>query len=149
PKIGNVSLVRAHAILARKLRRRHRMEGHGGAGRSVETMITGAHSIIYSQDAEADRAFLRDVLNFPHVDVGHGWLIFQLPPGELAVHPADKGNTQALYLMCDDIEAFVGRMAQAGRVCGPVQMLSWGAVTMLTLPSGAQLGVYQPRHKLP
>jgi len=112
-------------------------------------MITGAHIIIHSKDAEADRAFFREILNFPHVDVGHGWLIFRLPPAELAVHPADYGGGQQLYLMCDDIEAFMHRMAEAGRDCGPVQMLSWGALTMLMLPGGAQLGVYQPRHERP
>jgi hypothetical protein len=112
-------------------------------------MITGAHSIIYSKDADADRAFLRDVLNFTDVDVGHGWLIFRLPPAELAVHPADKGGSQELYLICDDIEVFMRRMAELGHACEPVRMLSWGALTMLTLPSGAQLGVYQPRHERP
>jgi hypothetical protein len=112
-------------------------------------MITGAHIIIYSKNAEADRAFLRDTLNFPHADVGHGWLIFRLPPAELAVHPVDEESSQELYLLCDDIEAFRRRMAEVGRACEPAQMLSWGARTMLTLPSGAQLGVYQPRHKRP
>jgi hypothetical protein len=112
-------------------------------------MITGAHSIIYSKDADADRAFLRDVLNFSHVDAGHGWLIFRLPPAEMAVHPADKGAGQELYLICDDIEVFMRRMAELGHACEPLRMLSWGALTMLTLPSGARLGVYQPRHERP
>src|SRR5262245_4332409 len=112
-------------------------------------MITGAHIIICSKNAEADRAFFREILNFPHVDVRHGWLIFRLPPAELAVHPAEKGGGQELYLMCDDIEAFMRRMAASARDCEPLHMISWGALTMLTLPSGALLGVYQPRHERP
>jgi hypothetical protein len=71
-------------------------------------MITGAHSIIFSTNPEADRAFLRDVLELPHVDVGGGWLIFGLPPAEVAVHPSKSNNVHELYFMCDDIEAFVG-----------------------------------------
>jgi hypothetical protein len=75
-------------------------------------MITGAHSIIYSRDAEADREFLRDVLKLTNVDVGHGWLIFGLPPTEVAVHPSERNNEHELYLMCDDIEGFVAEMAR-------------------------------------
>jgi catechol 2,3-dioxygenase-like lactoylglutathione lyase family enzyme len=112
-------------------------------------MITGAHITIYSKDAEVDRAFFREILNFPDVDAGHGWLIFRLPPTELGVHPADKGGGREFYLMCNDIEAFIRQMAEAGRDCEPVRMLPWGALTMLTLPSGAKLGVYQPRHERP
>ncbi len=112
-------------------------------------MITGAHSIIYSTDAEADRAFLRDVLQFPHVDVGHGWLIFGLPPAEVAVHPSANNGPHELYLMCDDIDAFVAAMAQHDIACTPVDQQGWGRVTRITLPGGGELGVYQPRHTRP
>jgi hypothetical protein len=112
-------------------------------------MITGAHSIIYSKDAEADRAFLRDTLGLAFVDVGHGWLIFRLPPAELAVHPSSEGQSQELFLMCEDIERFMERMGQAGRACDPAQSLAWGTMTYVTLPSGAKIGVYRPRHATP
>jgi hypothetical protein len=112
-------------------------------------MINGAHTIIYSTNPEADRAFLRDVLQLPNVDVGHGWLIFGLPPAEVAVHPADKNNVHELYLMCADIEALVTKMKQRNIACAPVQDQGWGLLTTLTLPGGGQLGVYQPRHARP
>jgi hypothetical protein len=112
-------------------------------------MIVGAHSIIYSTNPEADRAFLRDVLRFPNVDVGHGWLIFGLPPAEVAVHPAEEGEMHELYLMCDDVEAFVAEMNSRGVVCGPIHNQPWGALTHIALPSGGKLGVYQPRHARP
>jgi hypothetical protein len=112
-------------------------------------MITGAHAIIYSASPDADRAFLRDVIGLPHVDVGHGWLIFGLPPSEIAVHPAEKNGAHELYFMCDDIEAFVAAMNTRGVVCGPVQNQGWGLLTPLTLPGGGTLGVYQPRHARP
>jgi hypothetical protein len=112
-------------------------------------MIVGAHSIIYSTNPEADRAFLRDVLRFPNVDVGHGWLIFGLPPAEVAVHPAEEGEMHELYLMCDDVEAFVAEMNSRGVVCGPIHNQPWGALTHIALPSGAKLGVYQARHARP
>ena len=111
--------------------------------------ITGAHAIIYSKDAEADRAFLRDVLKFPHVDVGHGWLIFGLPPAEVAVHPGEENDRHEFYLMCDDIEAFVREMQGRGVECAPVQNMGWGTLTQVTLPGGGKLGVYQPRHARP
>src|SRR5688572_10566010 len=112
-------------------------------------MITGAHSIIYSRDAEADRAFLRDVLQFPNVDVGGGWLIFGLPPAEVAVHPSEENDVQELYLMCDDVEALVTDMKQRGIACDPVQNADWGLLTRITLPGGGKLGIYQPRHARP
>ena len=111
--------------------------------------ITGAHSIIYSTDAEADRAFLRDVLQFPSVDAGEGWLIFALPPSEVAVHPDDENGTHELYLMCDDANAFVAEMQHRGVACDPVQNAGWGLLTRLTLPGGGKLGVYEPRHARP
>jgi hypothetical protein len=112
-------------------------------------MINGAHSIIYSTNPEADRAFLRDVLKLPHVDVGDGWLIFGLPPAEVAVHPADENDVHELYLMCDDVGAFVAAVKQHGLRCDAVQNQGWGLLTRLTLPGGGKLGVYQPRHARP
>jgi hypothetical protein len=112
-------------------------------------MIIGAHSIVYSTNPEADRAFLRDVLQMPHVDVGQGWLIFGLPPAEVAVHPADENDVHEFYLMCDDVEAFIARMKQSGIPCGAVQNQGWGLLTHVTLPGGGKLGVYQPRHGRP
>jgi catechol 2,3-dioxygenase-like lactoylglutathione lyase family enzyme len=112
-------------------------------------MIIGGHSIIYSTDAEADRAFLRDVLGFPNVDVGGGWLIFGLPPAELAVHPSGKNDVHEFYLMCDDVDAFVASMDKHGVACAPVQDQGYGLVTQVTLPGGGKLGVYQPRHARP
>lgn len=112
-------------------------------------MITGAHSIIYSTNAEADREFLRDVIGLPHVDVGHGWLIFGLPPSEVAVHPDDENNRHELYFMCDDVDAFVAQMKERGFACDEVQNQGWGMLTHVTLPGGGKLGVYQPRHARP
>ena len=112
-------------------------------------MITGAHSIIYSKNAEADRAFLRDVLGLPNVDVGGGWLIFGLPPAEVAVHPSDENGVHEFFLMCDDVEAFIAEMKDRGITCGPVQNPRWGTLTEVMLPGGGKLGVYQPRHARP
>jgi catechol 2,3-dioxygenase-like lactoylglutathione lyase family enzyme len=111
-------------------------------------MITGAHVILYSADADADRAFFRDVLEYPSVDAGHGWLIFALPPAELAVHPAAAAGHE-LYLMCDDLDAFRERMAGLGVPCGEPTTERWGTITSLTLPGGGTLGVYQPTHPSP
>lgn len=112
-------------------------------------MINGAHSIIYSKDPEADRRFLRDVLGLPSVDVGEGWLIFGLPPAEVAVHPGDKNDVHELYLMCDDIEALVAALRKRGQACGPVLNRGWGLLTEVPLPGGGKLGIYQPRHARP
>jgi catechol 2,3-dioxygenase-like lactoylglutathione lyase family enzyme len=112
-------------------------------------MLTGAHAIIYSANAEADRAFFRDVLQLGNVDVGDGWLIFALPPAEVAVHPARHNDRHELYFMCDDVAAFVSRMKKHGIACSAVQDQGWGLVTQLTLPGGGKLGVYQPRHPRP
>ena len=109
-------------------------------------MITGAHVILYSRDAEADRAFLRDILGYPHVDAGGGWLIFKLPPSEVAVHPAEASESHELYLMCDDVNATVEELAAKGIVCGPVDDQGWGLLTSIQLPGGGQLGLYEPRH---
>jgi len=112
-------------------------------------MIIGAHSIIYSTNPEADRAFLRDVLELPHVDVGDGWLIFGLPPAEVAVHPSDKNDVHEFYLMCDDVEAFVAAMSKRNITCNPVHNVGWGVLTQVNLPGGGALNIYQPRHKRP
>jgi hypothetical protein len=112
-------------------------------------MIIGAHSIIYSKSPDADRAFLRDVLGLTNVDVGGGWLIFGLPPSEVAVHPSDTNGVHELYLMCDDVNAFVAEMRKHGIACGPVEDQGWGVLTQVTLPGGGKLGVYQPRHARP
>jgi hypothetical protein len=112
-------------------------------------MIIGSHSIIYSKNPEADRAFLRDVLKLKNVDVGHGWLIFGLPPSELAVHPSEKNDSHEFYLMCDDITKFVGEMQNHEIVCAPITDQRWGLLTQMTLPGGGKLGVYEPRHARP
>jgi hypothetical protein len=112
-------------------------------------MIIGAHSIIYSTNPEADRAFLRDMLKFPYVDVGEGWLVFGLPPAEVAVHPSDKNSVHEFYLMCDDVESLITEMRQHNVNCGEIEKQSWGLLTHLTLPGGGRLGVYQPRHARP
>ena len=112
-------------------------------------MIIGGHSIIYSTAAEADRKFFRDVLKLTSVDAGHGWLIFGLPPAELAVHPAEKNDVHEFFLMCDDVEAFVTEMERHEVTCAPVQDRGYGIVTQVTLPGGGKLGVYQPRHARP
>ncbi len=109
-------------------------------------MISGAHLILYSQDAEADRAFFRDVLGFSSVDAGRGWLIFALPPAEAAVHPAAQGGKLELYWMTDDVHAAIETLAAKGVECTPVSEQGWGIVTEVTLPSGAKLGLYQPKH---
>ena len=112
-------------------------------------MITGTHSIIYSKNAEADRVFLRDVLKLANVDVGHGWLIFGLPPAEVAVHPSENNDVHEFYLMCDDVHGFIVDMKKHQVVCDPVEDQRYGLFTRLTLPGGGKVGVYQPRHARP
>ena len=112
-------------------------------------MLNGAHAILYSRDAEKDRAFLRDVLGLAGVDVGHGWIIFGLPPAEVAVHPGDANDEHELYLMCDDVEGFFAEMGEKGVSCSPIQAMGWGMLTQIQLPGGGRLGVYQPRHARP
>lgn len=111
--------------------------------------IIGAHSIIYSTDPVADRAFLRDVLGLPSVDAGAGWLIFGLPPSEVAVHPSRRNDVTELYLLCSDVSAFVASMKKGGVRCAPIRDQGWGLLTRLTLPGGGTIGVYQPRHARP
>jgi hypothetical protein len=112
-------------------------------------MITGAHAVIYSTSPEADRAFLRDTLKLTHVDVGRGWLIFGLPPAEVAVHPSDKNDVHEFFLMCADVQAFVAEMQRQGVETSAIQDQPWGRLTQLALPGGGKLGVYQPRHERP
>jgi hypothetical protein len=112
-------------------------------------MIQGAHVILYSKDAEADRAFFRDVLRWPFADAGHGWLIFALPPAEIATHPADENDSHELYLMCDDVRAFIAEMKAKNVDCSAIEEQRWGSITRLTLPGGGKLGVYEPKHPSP
>ena len=111
-------------------------------------MIFGAHVILYSKDADADRAFLREVLGFSSVDAGHGWLIFALPPGEVAVHPADENNRHELYFMCDDLKAEIAALKAKGVECSKVHQERWGSITNIRLPGGGQVGLYQPKHPM-
>jgi catechol 2,3-dioxygenase-like lactoylglutathione lyase family enzyme len=108
-------------------------------------MISGAHVILYSTDVEADREFFRDVLKFPHVDAGEGWLIFALPPAELAVHPANEAAHE-LYLMCDDLKTTLrGLKERKAKFSAPAER-DWGTIVMVSLPGGSKLGIYQPKH---
>jgi catechol 2,3-dioxygenase-like lactoylglutathione lyase family enzyme len=110
-------------------------------------VINGAHVIIYSRDAEVDRTFFRDVLAYPHVDAGDGWLIFRLPPAELAFHPAAGDQRHELYLMCDDIKQTVDELTERGvEFTSPITEAGWGRTTAFRLPGGAELALYEPRH---
>jgi len=120
-------------------------------------MIFGAHILFYSKNADADRTFFRDVLGLQSVDVGHGWLIFSMPPAEAAVHPAEAEFTQThaghqllgavLYLMCDNLQAEIEVLKKKNVQCTEIQEAPWGASTTIPLPSGSALGLYQPRHQ--
>jgi predicted enzyme related to lactoylglutathione lyase len=113
------------------------------------TVIGGMHTILYSKQPDAVRAFFRDVLDFPSVDAGHGWLIFAAPPGELAIHPCDDRGYHEMYLMCQDIKSEVARLKAKGvEFPEPVTELRWGRVTKLKLPDGQTLGMYQPLHPM-
>jgi hypothetical protein len=110
-------------------------------------MITGAHFLLYSTNPESDRAFFRDVLNFRAVDAGGGWLIFALPPAEMAIHPGDHQLAGAeLYLMCDDLSMVMQSLERRNISCTPVSEARWGITTTIRLPSGSQIGLYQPKH---
>jgi catechol 2,3-dioxygenase-like lactoylglutathione lyase family enzyme len=110
-------------------------------------MIRGAHVILYSSDAEADRDFLRDVLGLANVDAGGGWLVFRLPPAEVAVHPAEASGAAELYLVCDDVEATVAELTGRGvRFEGAITDQGWGRLTAIRLPGGGTVGLYQARH---
>jgi catechol 2,3-dioxygenase-like lactoylglutathione lyase family enzyme len=110
-------------------------------------MINGAHVIVYSGDADADRAFLRDALGFTGVDAGDGWLIFKLPPAEIAVHPADRETKGEFYLMCDNIEGLLTELTSKGvEIARPLSDQGWGLLASIRLPSGFDLALYEPRH---
>jgi catechol 2,3-dioxygenase-like lactoylglutathione lyase family enzyme len=113
-------------------------------------MITGVHALIFSKDAERLRAFLGDVLGFRSVDAGDGWLIFALPPAELAAHPADNGGHHELFLMCDDVHTTVAELKDKGvEFAQPVREEEFGLLTTIKLPGGGELGLYEPRHASP
>ncbi len=121
-------------------------------------MITGSHVVLFSSDADADRTFLRDVLEFPFVDAGHGWLIFKLPPAEIAVHPNGGDSTPShatdamlnaeFYLMCDDLQATIKALAAKNVTCTAIDQARWGMKTTIRLPSGGTIGLYQPTHPI-
>ena len=112
-------------------------------------MIIGSHTIIQSTDADADRAFLRDVLGLTGIDSGGGWLIFALPASELAIHPSSNNDVHEYYLICSDVVAFVAQMQQYGASCSPILDQRWGRLTQVTLPGGGKLGVYEASHPRP
>jgi catechol 2,3-dioxygenase-like lactoylglutathione lyase family enzyme len=113
-------------------------------------MISGAHVILYSNDAAADRVFLRDILGLASVDAGHGWLIFALPPAEVAVHPADppsgEQDRHELYFMSDDLKLELAALNKKGVQCSNVQEERWGSLSKIRLPGGGEIGLYQPKH---
>src|SRR5438045_2349899 len=103
-------------------------------------MINGVHALIYTQEAEKVRDFFRDVLGFPSVDAGHGWLIFALPPAELGIHPTDQQASHELYLMCNDIHAVVAELKQKGvEVSAEIKDVGWGLLTSFEIPGGSRL----------
>jgi catechol 2,3-dioxygenase-like lactoylglutathione lyase family enzyme len=109
-------------------------------------MIFGAHVIVYSKDAEADRAFFRDVLGFKSVDAGGGWLIFSLPPTEAAFHPSEENGVHELYFLCDDLDGEMARLAKKGVKCSAVEEAPWGSITRMRLPGGGEIRLYKPKH---
>ena len=112
-------------------------------------MIFGAHVVVYSEEATADRAFFREVLGFSSVDAGHGWLIFALPPAEVAVHPTEENDRHELYFMCDDLKAEMRALEGKGVSFSDVEEARWGSVTRFRLPGGGEIGLYQPNHPSP
>jgi hypothetical protein len=112
-------------------------------------MINGGHVVIYSRDAEADRAFIKNVLKLAFVDANKGWLIFKLPPAEIAVHPSDENDLHEFYLMTDDLELEMQSLKKAGVTCEAVEQQGWGRSTRIQLPGGGRLGLYEPRHPRP
>jgi catechol 2,3-dioxygenase-like lactoylglutathione lyase family enzyme len=109
-------------------------------------MLTGAHVVIYSKDAEADRKFFKDVLGFRSVDAGHGWLIFALPAAEMAFHPHHENNKHELYFTCNDIKAQLAELQKKSVGVGEVSEERWGTQTTISLPGGGTIGLYQPKH---
>jgi hypothetical protein len=111
-------------------------------------MIFGAHFVVYSKDATADRAFLQDTLGLKSIDAGHGWLIFALPPAEAAIHPSEESTRQELYFLCNDLNAEIASLQKKGVRCTEVQEARWGSITKIPLPGGSEIGLYQPKHAL-
>jgi catechol 2,3-dioxygenase-like lactoylglutathione lyase family enzyme len=111
-----------------------------------KTMISGAHIVLYSKDAEADRAFFSEVLGLKSVDAGHGWLIFALPPAEAAFHPSEENGLHELFFMCDDLSAEMASLAQKNVAFSEIQEARWGSIVRMRLPGGSDLGLYQPKH---
>ena len=114
-------------------------------------MIRGTHALIYAEDADAARAFFRDVLDLPNVEAGKGWLIFRLPPAELGIHPVGpdehRSGAHQLSLMCDDIEATVAELTKKGvQFTTPIEDEGYGLITTMVVPGGAELALYEPRH---
>jgi len=120
-----------------------------GSVTGVSPMINGAHVVVYSKDAEADRKFFRDVLGFTSVDAGHGWLIFGLPTAEAAFHPAEANDRHELYFMCDDLGTEIAALREKGVACSEVDEQRWGSITKIRLPGGGEVGLYQPKHPRP
>jgi catechol 2,3-dioxygenase-like lactoylglutathione lyase family enzyme len=113
-------------------------------------VITGIHAIVFSPDADKVRAFFADVLGLRSADAGGGWLIFALPPAELAVHPAEGTGHHELYLMCDDIQATLAELRGKGvEVARDVSDQGWGLLAAIRLPDGSELAIYEPRHPSP
>jgi catechol 2,3-dioxygenase-like lactoylglutathione lyase family enzyme len=112
-------------------------------------MINGAHVILYSKDAEADRTFFKNVLGFPYVDVHSGWLIFKLPPSEVAIHPSDENDMHELYLITDDLDVELSTLKRSGVACEQPTQQAWGRMSRLKLPGGGTVALYQPRHERP
>lgn len=111
-------------------------------------MISAAHIVLYSENADADRAFFRDVVGLKCVDAGHGWLLFALPPSEAAFHPSDKNSAPELYFICDNLEAEIASLAKKNVVFSEIQEARWGSITKIRLPGGGAIGLYQPKHPL-
>jgi hypothetical protein len=112
-------------------------------------MIIGAHVMLHSRDEAADRSFLSEVLKFDSVDAGDGFMIYGIPPAEMAIHGSERNDLHQLYLMCEDMEDFVAEMAERAIAFTPPSFQGWGTMTEITLPGGGKLGVYEPHHKRP
>jgi len=113
------------------------------------SLISGAHVMIFTKDEDADRAFLRDVLEIPSIDGGGGWLIYKLPPTEMGVHGGENNDVHHLYLMCDDLDATIQKLAGKGVQCGEPFSASWGRATSVPLPGGGKIGLYEAHHPHP
>jgi hypothetical protein len=111
-------------------------------------MIFGAHIVMYSKDATADRTFLQDTLGLKSIDAGHGWIIFALPPAEAAVHPSEESMRQELYFLCDDLKTEIAALKKKGVSCSEIEEARWGSITKIPLPGGSEIGLYQPKHPL-